>query len=125
MASGHKKRLKTLRLLGNKKRLERLDERLDERLEERLKRLWVRIGETLKRLSYTRVGRWWLVWVNGAATTRYHTLRPTASTRRHGPRALAAIISERGRGTCLSYRTGIQADHVKTLNPVTAVPRYT
>jgi hypothetical protein len=101
-----------MRLLGNKKRLKRLEERLEKRLEERLRRMWVRIGETLKRLSYTRVGRWCLAWVSGAVTTRYHTLRPTASTRRHGPRALAAIISERGRGTCLLYRTGIQTDHV-------------
>ena len=46
MASGHKKRLKTLRLLGNKKRLKRLEERLEKRLEKRLKRLWVRIGES-------------------------------------------------------------------------------
>ena len=111
MASGHKKRLKTLRLLGNKKRLKRLEERLEQQLEERLKRLWVRIGENLKRLRWTS-GRWWLAWVSGAAITRYHTLRPTASTRQHGPRSLVAIISERGRGTFLSSRTGIQADHV-------------
>jgi hypothetical protein len=35
-------------------------------VEKRLKRLWVRIGETLKRLRWTSVGRWWLVWVSGA-----------------------------------------------------------
>jgi hypothetical protein len=45
-------------------------------------------------------------------TTRCHTLRPTASTRQHGPRALAAIISERGRVPWLVYRTSIRADHV-------------
>jgi hypothetical protein len=61
MASGHKKRLKTLRLLGNKKRLKRLEERLEKRLEKRLKRLWARIGENLKRLRWTS-GRWWLAW---------------------------------------------------------------
>ena len=76
-----------------------------------MKRLWVRMGETLKPLRWTTVGRWWLAWVSGAATTRYHTLRPTASTRQHGPRSLAAIISERGRCTCLVYATSIQADH--------------
>ena len=104
--------MKTLRLLGNKKRLKRLEERLEKRLEERLKRLWVRIGATMKRLRWTSVGRWWLAWVSGATTTRYHTLRPTVSTRQHGPRSLAAIISEWGRGTCLLSRTSIQADHV-------------
>ena len=35
-------------------------------VEKRLKRLWVRIGETLKRLRSTNAGRWWLVWVSGA-----------------------------------------------------------
>jgi hypothetical protein len=30
-----------------------------------MKRLWVRIGETLKRLRSTSAGRWWLVWVSG------------------------------------------------------------
>jgi hypothetical protein len=112
MASGRKKRLKTLRALGNKKRLKQLEERLDERLEKRLKRLWVRIEATMRRLRWTSVGRWWLAWVSGATTTRYHTLRPTASTRQHGPRSLAAIVSERGRGTCLPSWTCIQADHV-------------
>jgi hypothetical protein len=34
-------------------------------IEKRLKRLWVRIGETLKRLRSTSAGRWWLVWVSG------------------------------------------------------------
>ena len=34
-------------------------------IEKRLKRLWVRIGETLKRLRSTNAGRWWLVWVSG------------------------------------------------------------
>jgi hypothetical protein len=34
-------------------------------VEKRLKRLWVRIGETLKRLRLTSAGRWWLVWVSG------------------------------------------------------------
>ena len=116
MASGHKKRLKTLRLLGNKQRLKRLEERLEKGLEKRLKRLWVRIGATMKRLRWTSVGRWWLAWVSGATTTRYHTLRPTASTRQHGPRSLAAIISERGRCTCPPSRTSIQADHVNWLH---------
>jgi hypothetical protein len=92
--------------------LKRLGERLEKRLEERLRRLWVRIGETLKRLRWTSVGGWWLAWFSGAATTRYHTLRPTASTRQHGPRSLAAIISERGRCSFLFYQTSIQADHV-------------
>ena len=35
-------------------------------VEKRLKRLWVRIGETLKRLRWTSVGHWWLAWVSGA-----------------------------------------------------------
>ena len=30
-----------------------------------MKRLWVRIGETLERLSSTSAGRWWLAWVSG------------------------------------------------------------
>ena len=34
-------------------------------VEKYLKRLWVRIGETLKRLRSTNAGRWWLVWVSG------------------------------------------------------------
>jgi hypothetical protein len=34
-------------------------------VEKRLKRLWVRIGENLKRLRSTSAGRWWLVWVSG------------------------------------------------------------
>jgi hypothetical protein len=34
-------------------------------IKKRLKRLWVRIGETLKRLRSTNAGRWWLVWVSG------------------------------------------------------------
>jgi hypothetical protein len=34
-------------------------------VEKRLERLWVRIGETLKRLRSTSAGRWWLVWVSG------------------------------------------------------------
>ena len=34
-------------------------------VEKRLKRLWVSIGETLKRLTSTNAGRWWLVWVSG------------------------------------------------------------
>jgi hypothetical protein len=34
-------------------------------VEKRLKRLWVRIGETLKRLRSTNAGRWWLIWVSG------------------------------------------------------------
>ena len=34
-------------------------------IKERPKRLWVRIGETLKRLRSTSAGRWWLVWVSG------------------------------------------------------------
>jgi hypothetical protein len=34
-------------------------------VEIRLKRLWVRIGETLKQLRSTSAGRWWLVWVSG------------------------------------------------------------
>ena len=63
-----------MRLLGNKERLKRLEEQLEKRLEERLKRLWVRIGENLKRLRWPS-GRWWLAWASGAAITRYHTLR--------------------------------------------------
>ena len=38
--------------------------------------------------------------------------------RRHGPRALAAIISERGRGGCLLSRTSIQTDHVMCSLPL-------
>ena len=34
-------------------------------VEKRLKRLWVRIGETSKRLRSISAGRWWLVWVSG------------------------------------------------------------
>ena len=34
-------------------------------IEKRLKRLWVRIGETLKWLRSTSAGRWWLIWVSG------------------------------------------------------------
>jgi hypothetical protein len=34
-------------------------------VEKRLKRLWVMIGETMKRLRSTDAGRWWLVWVSG------------------------------------------------------------
>ena len=34
-------------------------------VEKRLKRLWVSIGETLKRLRSTNAGRWWLLWVSG------------------------------------------------------------
>jgi hypothetical protein len=34
-------------------------------VENRLKQLWVRIGETLKRLRSASAGRWWLVWVSG------------------------------------------------------------
>jgi hypothetical protein len=34
-------------------------------VEKRLKGLWVRIGETLKRLRSTSAGRWRLVWVGG------------------------------------------------------------
>jgi hypothetical protein len=34
-------------------------------VENYLKRLWVRIGETLKRLRSTSAGRWWLLWVSG------------------------------------------------------------
>ena len=33
-------------------------------VEKRIERLLVRIGETLKRLRSTSVGRWWLVWVS-------------------------------------------------------------
>ena len=35
-------------------------------VEERPKRLWVRVGEIMKRLRWTSVGRWWLAWVSGA-----------------------------------------------------------
>jgi hypothetical protein len=35
-------------------------------VENRLKRLWLRIGEAMKRLRWARVGRWWLAWVSGA-----------------------------------------------------------
>jgi hypothetical protein len=34
-------------------------------VEKRIKRLWVRTGETMKRLRSTSAGRWWLVWVGG------------------------------------------------------------
>ena len=34
-------------------------------IEKRLKRLWVRIGQTLKWLRWTNIGLWWLLWVNG------------------------------------------------------------
>jgi hypothetical protein len=34
-------------------------------VEKRLKRLWVKTGETLKRLRSTSAGRWWLVRVSG------------------------------------------------------------
>ena len=34
-------------------------------IEKHVKRLWVRIGETMKRLRSTTAGRWWLVWVSG------------------------------------------------------------
>ena len=37
-------------------------------VEKRLKRLWVRTGETMKRLRSTSAGRWWLVWVSGGRT---------------------------------------------------------
>ena len=40
-------------------------------IEKRLKRLWVKTGETLKRLRWTSVGRWWLVWVSGYPDTDY------------------------------------------------------
>jgi hypothetical protein len=35
-------------------------------VEKRMKRLWVRIAETLKRLRWNSVGRWWLACVSGA-----------------------------------------------------------
>jgi hypothetical protein len=34
-------------------------------IEKRLKRLWMRTGETMKRLRSTIAGRWWKVWVSG------------------------------------------------------------
>jgi hypothetical protein len=40
-------------------------ETAETRVEKRLKRLWARIGQTLKRLRSTSAGRWWLVWVSG------------------------------------------------------------
>ena len=40
-------------------------ETAESHVEKRLKRLWVRIGETMKRLRSTNAGRWWLVWVSG------------------------------------------------------------
>ena len=40
-------------------------ETIETHVEKRLKRLWVRIGETLKRRRSTNAGRWWLVWVSG------------------------------------------------------------
>ena len=40
-------------------------ETLETHVEKRLRRLWVRIGETLKRLRSTSASRWWLVWVIG------------------------------------------------------------
>ena len=42
-----------------------MPETVETHIEKRLKRLWVRIGETLKRLRSTSAGRWWLVWVSG------------------------------------------------------------
>ena len=41
-------------------------EKAETHVEKRLKRLWVRTGDTLKRLRWTNVGRWWLAWVSGA-----------------------------------------------------------
>jgi hypothetical protein len=35
-------------------------------VEERLNRMLMRMGETLKRLRWTSVGRWWLAWVSSA-----------------------------------------------------------
>ena len=40
-------------------------EKAETHVEKRLKRLWVRTGETMKRLSSTSAGRWWLLWVSG------------------------------------------------------------
>ena len=48
------------------KRLLKTLETVETHIEKRLKRLWVRIGDTLKRLRWTSVGRWWLAWVSGA-----------------------------------------------------------
>ena len=62
MASGRKKRLKRLRLLSKSE----TPEMPETHVEKRMKRLWVRIGETMKRLRWTSVGRWWLAWVSGA-----------------------------------------------------------
>ena len=49
MASGRKKRLKRLRLLSKSE----TPEMPETHVEKRLKRLWVRIGEALKRLRWT------------------------------------------------------------------------
>ena len=40
-------------------------ETLETHVEKRLRRLWVRIGETLKRLRSTSASQWWLIWVSG------------------------------------------------------------
>jgi hypothetical protein len=39
---------------------------LETNVQKRLNRLLVRIGETLKRLRWTSVRRWWLAWISGA-----------------------------------------------------------
>jgi hypothetical protein len=49
-------------------------------VEKRLKRLWVRIGEILKRLRWTSVGRWWLAWVGGARRWVLRSSKATATT---------------------------------------------
>ena len=41
-------------------------EMAEKHIEKRLKRLWVRMGETLKQRRGTSVGRWWMTWVSGA-----------------------------------------------------------
>jgi hypothetical protein len=54
--------------LGRETPSKETPETLEMHVEQRLKRLWVRIGGTLKRLRSTSAGRWWLVWVSGGRT---------------------------------------------------------
>ena len=56
--------------------------------------------------------RYIIIQRRASAWTTTHNDR-TASTRQHGPRALAAIISKQGRGIFPLSQTSIQADHVR------------
>jgi hypothetical protein len=51
--------------LSRETRIKETPETAETHVEKRLKWLWVRIGETLKRLRWTNIGRWWLAWVSG------------------------------------------------------------